>query len=623
MAFSSGDIVDPLAEQTNALDENLAIPILEMNAIDALEPDVISSSDTKLYLPITTSLLENAPSGFENEPLQSPTLNTSSLPKVTSTVIDPLGAPPTYAAAFAQGSHVTFEHDSSSSYNPVVCAPLSSSYISSNPLAPSSSSSSLSAPSVPVTSPPPAPSLSTPSLSTPPPVVSSSSSAAAPSSSSFVYDVRVKEAQKVEGTNRLGLRDTFASYVVQTDSSHPGFIAKALQVKRRFSDFESLRKVLRWQFRGLIIPPLPEKSFLESKFGNDEFLKSRQADLQTFLKGVITHPDLKLSEPVRLFLIQPGEMQYNPAWIQLLQQAHLAKQYGLHGSGSSGSGLSNAAAAAAAGVGAPDGSLGASSGKSLIGLGGLVVSWMKQTMVAPAKREMDEEEVSLRKSKGLFKELEKLMQQLAESARHLTTSLDSLGGDLSDLSKQMGLLGKWEEAVQQQNGTYTDIGHSAAKTSMDCRRMAAAAAKQQQVWVNASMKAAAAMVTLHDYYVIVPEAVAALEEREAIWAEIGNLEHEKTVKVAAISQISPSDKRHASMSASVAKLEEELLAAKRLYAEVKQRNQKELLRIQISQESDFRKMMANFAAGQAQVIQASAELWRDVAEHYVVGDEDV
>lgn len=51
------------------------------------------------------------------------------------------------------------------------------------------------------------------------------------------------------------------------------------------------------------------------------FLHAHVCVPQAFLRAIVTHPVLREAEAVRLFLLQPGELQYNPAWIALSQQA--------------------------------------------------------------------------------------------------------------------------------------------------------------------------------------------------------------------------------------------------------------------------------------------------------------
>lgn len=38
--------------------------------------------------------------------------------------------------------------------------------------------------------------------------------------------------------------------------------------------------MLKTESRGFVVPPLPEKSFLEAKMARDDFIRLRRADLQ-------------------------------------------------------------------------------------------------------------------------------------------------------------------------------------------------------------------------------------------------------------------------------------------------------------------------------------------------------
>jgi hypothetical protein len=60
------------------------------------------------------------------------------------------------------------------------------------------------------------------------------------------------------------------------------------EVRRRFGDFEELHRLLRRQFRGYFLPPLPDRAGLLDAArlaGGDSFMKVRKVDLQ-----VISHP---------------------------------------------------------------------------------------------------------------------------------------------------------------------------------------------------------------------------------------------------------------------------------------------------------------------------------------------
>jgi hypothetical protein len=59
----------------------------------------------------------------------------------------------------------------------------------------------------------------------------------------------------------------------------------SVEVRRRFSDFEALHRLLKAVFPGYFVPPLPDKSFFDSRFARDSFIKVRQVDLQVGAGG--------------------------------------------------------------------------------------------------------------------------------------------------------------------------------------------------------------------------------------------------------------------------------------------------------------------------------------------------
>lgn len=48
--------------------------------------------------------------------------------------------------------------------------------------------------------------------------------------------------------------------------------------------------------------------------------------LQAFLRGIVVHPVLRESEAIRIFLLQPGDLSRNPAWIILINPPPSYKQ---------------------------------------------------------------------------------------------------------------------------------------------------------------------------------------------------------------------------------------------------------------------------------------------------------
>lgn len=53
-------------------------------------------------------------------------------------------------------------------------------------------------------------------------------------------------AEKQEGTNKLGIRTTYFTYLVRTESALPGMRADGAEVRRRFSEFDVSGVEGRW-----------------------------------------------------------------------------------------------------------------------------------------------------------------------------------------------------------------------------------------------------------------------------------------------------------------------------------------------------------------------------------------
>lgn len=70
-------------------------------------------------------------------------------------------------------------------------------------------------------------------------------------------------------------------------------------VSRRYSDFDWLREIMCMRYRGMLVPPLPEKRVLNSSHA---FLESRMSGLQFFLNEVVANPFLVCDHALALFL---------------------------------------------------------------------------------------------------------------------------------------------------------------------------------------------------------------------------------------------------------------------------------------------------------------------------------
>eukprot|EP00270_Netrium_digitus_P010289 TRINITY_DN3187_c0_g1_i1.p1 TRINITY_DN3187_c0_g1~~TRINITY_DN3187_c0_g1_i1.p1 ORF type:complete len:401 (-),score=131.29 TRINITY_DN3187_c0_g1_i1:86-1288(-) len=109
-----------------------------------------------------------------------------------------------------------------------------------------------------------------------------------------VMDVHVTDPVKLgEGVQ------AYVSYRVTSTGVGPE--KRSYNVIRRFSDFVWVHERLAENFKGIIVPPLPEKNVVEKFRFTSEFIEARRRALDIFLHRVIAHPLLRSSSDLRLF----------------------------------------------------------------------------------------------------------------------------------------------------------------------------------------------------------------------------------------------------------------------------------------------------------------------------------
>ncbi|KAK4149964.1 LETM1-like protein-domain-containing protein [Chaetomidium leptoderma] len=105
-----------------------------------------------------------------------------------------------------------------------------------------------------------------------------------------------------------GTKDTYVSYLITTNTTFSTFQRPTTTVRRRFTDFVFLYKVLFRDYQGCAVPPLPDKLRMEyvrgDRFGPD-FTARRAYSLQRFLARVALHPVLRRASILHTFLESP------------------------------------------------------------------------------------------------------------------------------------------------------------------------------------------------------------------------------------------------------------------------------------------------------------------------------
>ncbi|XP_008806102.1 sorting nexin 1 isoform X2 [Phoenix dactylifera] len=99
----------------------------------------------------------------------------------------------------------------------------------------------------------------------------------------------------------------YISYRVITKTNLPEYQGPEKIVIRRYSDFVWLHDRLAEKYKGIFIPPLPEKSAVEKFRFSAEFIEMRRQALDIFINRIASHPQLKQSEDLRTFLQEDEE----------------------------------------------------------------------------------------------------------------------------------------------------------------------------------------------------------------------------------------------------------------------------------------------------------------------------
>lgn len=94
----------------------------------------------------------------------------------------------------------------------------------------------------------------------------------------------------------------YISYRVITKTNFTEYQGPEKIVIRRYSDFVWLRDRLFEKFKGIFIPPLPEKSAVEKFRFSAEFIEMRRQALDVFVNRIASHHELRQSEDLRTFL---------------------------------------------------------------------------------------------------------------------------------------------------------------------------------------------------------------------------------------------------------------------------------------------------------------------------------
>ena len=396
---------------------------------------------------------------------------------------------------------------------------------------------------------------------------------------------------------------TTTSTSTNTNLPTPG--TTQYEVIRRFRDFTWLKKRLRSQYRGVIVPALPEKSVVEKYKMSPEFIEQRRAALTVFLNRIAAHPTLSYSPDFRLFL-QADETEFAIEASRMAAEAGDAAPAATGGAAGAARKTISSAARLLRSISQTVAGNGASHGPSSIpSTSGVSVS---TSGIASARDE--EESAQYLKHRAYFYELEALLTEAHRQAERLVRHHGTLAAALSEFSGAMAALGRHQEEEVGHAGagpvaqSFSTLSEQASKVANVSRT----SAEQLHTSLEAPMK---------EFMRSVRSAKKAMEDRsEALGA-----------RQAARAEVDAKRARLTRLRTTPGLAEERVVEAEReltgamgradataaAYAELVQRMDVDLVRFQQERVEEMSRVLNAFAEKEAEMANETAALWQKLS----------
>ncbi|PSC68192.1 sorting nexin 2A [Micractinium conductrix] len=414
-----------------------------------------------------------------------------------------------------------------------------------------------------------------------------------------------------------GFTSTHYEYLVAS-SSEGARGRRRVEVRRRFKDFVALADLLAITQRGYFVFPRPDKNTLDQQLGKSDFVESRRAELERYLRKLAAHPVVGRCEELRVFLETEGNLAGSFPW----QQLQPLRGSLLEGIGRLPRQLIGSDSSVPSTVEAQQNARNTS---DLLRRFRELGERMRQEYKEPPV--LGEQEARLRERRAGVEEYAEKLAVASRRAEALVKEFEEMGAVIGDLGLSLVKLGKFEEEEGAKCGRYTELGVGAAAVAADARRAGLAAVRHSRLARAANAQSMEALEPLHDELAMSPAVVAALREREAALLTAQSIEEDLDKRRRAAGQLEEAGARRvggdaakarkvAALQNDVAALEAALEAAKQEYGRVTERNLQELERSRQERSSEFARLVRGLAEVNALYGQRCLDIWRGVGEDF-------
>ncbi|XP_073270183.1 sorting nexin 2B-like isoform X2 [Primulina huaijiensis] len=425
------------------------------------------------------------------------------------------------------------------------------------------------------------------------------------SSSSEYLKITVSSPQKeVESSNSIVPGgNTYVTYLITTKTDILDYRGSDFSVRRRFKDVVTLSDRLSDGYRGLFIPPRPDKSLVESQvMQKQEFVEQRRAELEKYLKRLARHPVIGKCDELRVFLTVQGKLPL-PTSIDVASRVldgavRLPKQ--LLGESTS--------------VIEPEEVVQpAKNGKDLLRF----LKELKQSVTndwGNSRSPLEVDDKEFLEKKGKLLELEQQLSNTSKQAELLVKGQQDIGDTMGELGLTLIKLTKFESEHTELNTQKT--------RAADIKNVATTAVKSSRLYRELNLQVVKHLETLQEYMGLMFAVHNAFSDRSNALLTLQTLVSElhslrlRTEK--ASSKLFGSDKsrirKFQELNNAIKVTDDAKSCAIREYERIKENNRSEIQRLDEERQADFIKMLTGFVTTQVAYTEKIANEWVKVAD---------
>ncbi|CAI9770767.1 unnamed protein product [Fraxinus pennsylvanica] len=426
--------------------------------------------------------------------------------------------------------------------------------------------------------------------------------------SSEYLNVTVSDPQKEwESSNSIvSGSNTYVTYLITTNTNIPDYGGSDFCVRRRFKDVVILSDRLNESYRGLFIPPRPDKSIVESQvMQKQDFVEQRSLALEKYLRKLTEHPMIKKSDELRVFLTVQGRMPL-PASIDVASRmldgaARLPKQ--LLGESRSM-------------IEPQDVVQPAKGGRDLLRL----FKELKQSVVndwGGSRQPVVEDDKEFLEKKEKLRDLEEQLTDASKQAETLVKAQQDMGDTMGELGLAFIKLTKFENEQAVLNTQFL--------RAVDMKNVATAAVKVSRLYRELNVQTVKHLDRLHEHMGLMLAVNHAFSDRssalltvQTLISELSSL-HSKAEKLETTSsKIFGGDKSRIhkleELKDAIRVTEDAKSCAVREYGRIKDNNRSEMKRLDSERQTDFVNMLKGFVTNQVAYTEKIGCEWANVAE---------